>query len=610
MIKKRLDEILLHEGLVTEDEIRQALLRRKEHGGRFGSQLLSCGYIDESQLVRALSIQLDCPGVVISEVEIPDSVVNMIPEKVALARSVIPFEYDAEAPSLKIACHDPSDWNLIRELSFVAAGAEIELYVAAEIPLKTVIAKRYLGRDCPLGDDLPPETLEEPVTTCDQARADHSSDELERLLLSNLELMSSLLSSTAGVPQNHSKQVGEYAERLCRRLDLAPTDRLLITSAGYLHNLARFYYKTVRTDDSRRLIQLTIKLLVSLNYSPVLIDILHAMYTNLDKLNDAHPTIEVLGGNILTVVDLFCHAVPDDERLSLDTFDAVKKNLREQVGRQFLLSVVETFIEMVQDEILNLEAAGRSLQLMLYCEDPIVKHPLELRLKDEGFGIVSHDSVTSLARLYERSKPDILILAVMGDAEKATTLVDDLTTCGIKIVHTPTLLLAERSSVSHLTGLLERGVEDIIVLEDNLDLLVDKIRNLGLELGSETVAEEMKSGPAASASGRLADSNLIDLLQDLDSGRKTARITVESGKHRSDRLTLYVDGGNLVVARLKDLKGPEALYEGLTWADGTWSIEPVETEEIPPRNISLSNEAILMEGCRLLDERLKCSRQL
>ncbi len=65
--KMRLDEILLSEGLVSEEQIREALLRQKAYGGKFGSQLLYHRYIDETGLVMALAIQFDCEGVVLSD---------------------------------------------------------------------------------------------------------------------------------------------------------------------------------------------------------------------------------------------------------------------------------------------------------------------------------------------------------------------------------------------------------------------------------------------------------------------------------------------------------------------------------------------------------------
>ncbi|MFH1314106.1 MAG: DUF4388 domain-containing protein [Candidatus Eisenbacteria bacterium] len=617
MGRQRLDEILIQQGLITDKDVKEALLHQKTHGGKFGSHLLYCRFVTEAQLVDALANQLGHPGVVITGVKIPGSVIKMIPKNVALARKVMPFEYDRKARVLKVACDDPTDQSLIKELSFVVSGIKIELYVAAETALNTVIARYYLGRDTTLDDNLLLEIPEDTTKTlvasqarqpAQSAHTDDVSEDVQDLFLSNLDLMTSLLSSAARQTSNHSRQVGRYTEKLCRKLELPCADRLMIASAGYLHDLARFYYQSENIDNDRRLIQLSIKLLVSHNYSPVMIEILHSMYANLDEGCETDLPIHILGGSIVTVVDQFCHAAPDHERLSLDRFDSIKRRLRDQAGRLFLPKVAEAFIEMVQDEVLDLQTGRGSLQLMLYCEDQVLQQPLETRLKAEGFGVVSHDSVASLAGLYERSKPDILILALIGGAQEATALVDELTIWGIKIVRTPTLLLVESSSVSHLAGLLERGIEDIIVLEDNLDQLVGRIRRLESEALS--TAEDTKDTAGAGASGSLDDMNLIDLLQSLDGAGETVKIEIESGKCPPDRLTLYMESGRLVYAGLKDLNGPEAAYEGCTWLDGTWSVEPVKTEEVPSSNISMANESILMEACKLLDKRSKATELL
>ena len=71
--RTRLDEILVREGLISEEQIKEALIRQKAHGGKLGSQLLYHRAIDEAGLVRALAIQFDCEGVVLSGLEIPEA---------------------------------------------------------------------------------------------------------------------------------------------------------------------------------------------------------------------------------------------------------------------------------------------------------------------------------------------------------------------------------------------------------------------------------------------------------------------------------------------------------------------------------------------------------
>jgi len=104
--------------------------------------------------------------------------------------------------------------------------------------------------------------------------------------------------------------------------------------------------------------------------------------------------------------------------------------------------------------------------------------------------------------------------------------------------------------------------------------------------------------------------NLIDILQALGPGQKTVVITVRNEVSDAGRLTIYLLQGRIVHSILGDLTGAEAIYEALTWADGTWNIEPVAEDKIPTANTDQSNESILMEGCRLMDEKVKTGHLL
>jgi hypothetical protein len=55
-------------------------------------------------------------------------------------------------------------------------------------------------------------------------------------------------------------------------------------------------------------------------------------------------------------------------------------------------------------------------------------------------------------------------------------------------------------------------------------------------------------------------------------------------------------------AELGARAGVEAIYRAIAWDSGTWAIEQIDESELPEPNVHQSNEAILMEGCRLLDE--------
>ena len=703
--KPRLDEILIREGLISEKEIKEALLRQKAYGGKFGSQLLYHHYINESGLVKALATQFGCEGVVLSDIEIPEILLKMVPKKVAIARKVVPFDYDTENDILKIACDDPDDQNLLNELSFVCHRKNIELYVAAELALNTAIAKYYLSRDVSLDDNFLFEIPEDVTDSAEVSSVDETAsveetigdhpaililtteiysgpllksllerdeyrvlitDEVDEairlfekqnfkkilvnsavcdnradltdrirrispgtdirfydrassllldrecdsddLLIKNLEMFTSLLASKEKLPINHGGRVAHYAGQLCRKLNIPNRDRLLICNAAYVHDLARFYYNAEDTDDNRQLINLTIKLFTSLNYTPIINDMLNRMYADMQEHTSQRLSLESLGGNILTIVDLFCGAMPYHNRLSLDKFDAIKKKLRDQIGKVFLPEVVDAFIEMIQEEILNFRTARKSGQVLIYTDDVPLQKILDLRLKNEGYGTVCNGSPDGVIGLYKRREPDLMILVVSGPPESILVAIAELADGDVSFRRTPTFLLTEIEAIPHLTGLLDQGIEDILSMDDNLDLLITKMRKLQVRRDEQSRNEA--EATASGAHGRLADMNLTDLIQALGTVRKTVKITIIPGDPNKAELELYLVEGRITHASNKKLNGAEAVYEGLTWTDGNWMVEPIENNRLPDPNNELSIDAILMESCRLLDEKVKTGQLL
>jgi len=694
---KRIDQILLEEGLVSEEQIKEALQSQKEFSGKIGSNLLRHGFIDEADLVKALIIQSGCEGVVLSEIEIPAEIVKFVPSGVAVARRVIPFDYDVENNILKVACENPDDEDLINEINFVARGKKVRLYLAVELALKTAIAKYYMSSDeVPddfLSDDLDDDYTRSPglsipiddsipcsdnhqgyillVTDAEdggiqlryllekdnfRVEVTNSADDaidiiagrqfhtvfikdtisgdyldlidrlrklsprtkvryyessadllLERetntveleLILKNLDLFTSLLSSRDNLGYNHSGAVGQYVDQLCRRIGLPDKERLTIVNAGYLHDIAKFYYgKNDPTGNPRSFIELTWKLLDSLNFPPLIVEILRSMYINLHQKYTKRLPIEVLGGNILTVVDIFCDNLTVDERLSLDKFDAIKKKFKDLTGKLFLEEIAKPFINMIKEEVFEAQTEEKYNQVMLFADASEIISHFELRLRQEGFRTISVSSVDTFIELFQRSRPEMMILLSQGDPPEIINFVNELIESGVDVAVVPTFLLTDSSVISDLTMMLEKGIEDIIPVNDNPNLLIVKMKKIQNRL-SETAMNATNGLPENGAHGRLEDISLIDLLQAMGPNRKTVRMTVNA-EHRE--LVIYLEQGNIVYSKCGELEGAEAVYHALTWTDGNWSVQPVSCGSIPTPNNDIANESILMEGCRRLDE--------
>ncbi|MCK4301911.1 MAG: hypothetical protein KAW91_04020, partial [candidate division Zixibacteria bacterium] len=268
------------------------------------------------------------------------------------------------------------------------------------------------------------------------------------------------------------------------------------------HDLARFYHHPDEGLDQPELIKLTRKLLSSLHYSPVVVEILRNMYADLGGKYTKRLPIEVLGGNILTTVDLFCETVDQNERLSLDRFDAIKKRYRALIGKMFLPEVVEAFFALIQDEILQSQSAERPCQVMIYADNPGILSPIANRVRNEGFRILSQCSLDSFVELYERSLPEIMILILHRGKDEIAGFVDDLERRSVAFDKVPTFLIVDGPSSGELTDFLNRGFEDVMPLEVNIDILIAKMGEI-----RAAIHEEESRRHNGETNGRLADMN-------------------------------------------------------------------------------------------------------
>jgi hypothetical protein len=160
-----------------------------------------------------------------------------------------------------------------------------------------------------------------------------------------------------------------------------------------------------------------------------------------------------------------------------------------------------------------------------------------------------------------------------------------------------------------MTQLMDCGIGDIIPNDVNLDMLISKLRKVQTEAQVKDNQQESKKQGTSGSHGRLADMNVIDLLQALGPNKRTAKITVNDST--GDRtLIIFLDRGVISYAELDDELGASAVHEGIFWSEGSWTVEVVSQDELPESNNQTPNEAILLEGCHLMDKRIRSGQLL
>ncbi len=138
--EKKLGQILVEQGLVTEIQVAQALEEQRTNSKYLGRLLIDMGAINESDLVRSLAEQLGLAYVDLDEVPIDPSAVMRVPESVARRHSALPLGWDG--PILIVAVSDPANVMAVDDLRS-AARAPIRLVVATPTALEAAINRHH-----------------------------------------------------------------------------------------------------------------------------------------------------------------------------------------------------------------------------------------------------------------------------------------------------------------------------------------------------------------------------------------------------------------------------------------------------------------------------------
>lgn len=105
--KIRIGDLLVSEGVITEEQLMQALKTQKSSGGKLGHTLISLGYITEDRLLEFLSRQLGVPFVDLRHFKFDPQLVKRIPE--TLSRRFRVVALTREPAGLLIGMADPTD---------------------------------------------------------------------------------------------------------------------------------------------------------------------------------------------------------------------------------------------------------------------------------------------------------------------------------------------------------------------------------------------------------------------------------------------------------------------------------------------------------------------
>ncbi len=141
---RKIGDILTAEGLITAEQLKEAISLQEKEGGKLGEILIKLGYVSQDQIVVALSKQLDIPYISFSTGKLkpaPDqNLEELIPRSFAAKNKVLPLS--RRFNSLTVAISDPLDLILIDNLKKIT-GCEINPVVSTEDDIRKAVEKAY-----------------------------------------------------------------------------------------------------------------------------------------------------------------------------------------------------------------------------------------------------------------------------------------------------------------------------------------------------------------------------------------------------------------------------------------------------------------------------------
>jgi len=138
LVRKKLGEVLVDEGLVKEDQVQEALRRQRATGEGFGEILVAMGFVSEIDIARTLVKQSGLPYIDASKYRINKDGVQALPGELMWLNQFVVI--DKIGKTLLVAISNvllPEIFDKIEK----ASGSQIFVYISTASQVKQALEK-------------------------------------------------------------------------------------------------------------------------------------------------------------------------------------------------------------------------------------------------------------------------------------------------------------------------------------------------------------------------------------------------------------------------------------------------------------------------------------
>lgn len=134
-------KILLEAGVVSKDQVLDAQSQSSQTGKPIAQALEQLGYATDAEVMRALAQYHRMEFIDLTSVEIPEMVIELMPEAVARENNVIPLA-ETDDRGLKVLMSEPADVDTIEKLRFIL-NRDVTVALATRGSITLAINRMY-----------------------------------------------------------------------------------------------------------------------------------------------------------------------------------------------------------------------------------------------------------------------------------------------------------------------------------------------------------------------------------------------------------------------------------------------------------------------------------
>jgi CheY-like chemotaxis protein len=233
-----------------------------------------------------------------------------------------------------------------------------------------------------------------------------------------------------------------------------------------------------------------------------------------------------------------------------------------------------------------------NVKLLLVDDNPMVLAMLQQALSSLAKVTTATDAADALLKAVD-DVPDLLVCDYRMPGMDGRQLVEKLKSRPAT-ANFSSVLMASKSDIAERLSPQDAAddyLEKPFYLKDATRRVKRMIDRISLEKMAKTAPSD------GVVRGNLSQMNVIDLMQSLEMGRKSCRISLSN---EGEKCEVFFAEGQVKHATYGSLVGDEAVFKVLRWTGGNFQLDfEGKTDK---ETTQLNTQGLLMEGLRLLDE--------